>query len=441
MYNSETQLVILSGLNIKDIVSVKTCSKYLLFMVKVVMYNKNFWVKRLEKLHNLETKNLNNLMELAPSERRDCSNPNINWKQLCINLETLGAHFAFKNYCKYKECNDEIDLLINRDDLDLDCAGTIYQNEYEGDYSELPVGADHEFNALYSASVSGNIYAVKAILNTGIVEADHYNLDNAAEHGHSELVKLLLENPTVRPEDASECNEYTPLDYACIGGYADIVELLLNDKRDVPTVRCLLHAISSKSVPTVRLLLNGNGININEQFTGHLLGNVQDELNDPTGYLRDIHPLQYAVMFGCIEIAELLIRHRAITTLNGSVVLNTAIIYNQLNIIRLLQGSVNFKQENNTPLRIACSYGHKEIVSFLLYNTYHVTDPSDADNDCIIRAVTGGHYDIVKMLMHDNRVNPSARDNLPIKLAFRLGHYDIVKLLMLDIRVDCTGSI
>ena len=62
--------------------------------------------------------------------------------------------------------------------------------------------------------------------------------------------------------------------------------------------------------------------------------------------------------------------------------------------------------------------------------------PSDENNYAIGWASENGHFEIVKLLLSDYRVNPSADNNYAIKRASRNGHFEIVKLLLADKRVD-----
>ena len=50
-------------------------------------------------------------------------------------------------------------------------------------------------------------------------------------------------------------------------------------------------------------------------------------------------------------------------------------------------------------------------------------------------ASANGHYNVVKLLLEDKRVNPADNNNFAIRWASEYGHYNVVKLLLGDNRV------
>ncbi|EPZ32247.1 hypothetical protein ROZALSC1DRAFT_30450 [Rozella allomycis CSF55] len=50
-----------------------------------------------------------------------------------------------------------------------------------------------------------------------------------------------------------------------------------------------------------------------------------------------------------------------------------------------------------------------------------------------------GHYEVVKLLMSDDRVDPSADENFALKYAYHNGHTELTKLLVSDPRVRQLG--
>lgn len=61
------------------------------------------------------------------------------------------------------------------------------------------------------------------------------------------------------------------------------------------------------------------------------------------------------------------------------------------------------------------------------------------DNYALLKACSGGHTDIVRMLLSDPRVDPSCRLNKPIIRACEEGHLEIVRLLIMDHRLFPTN--
>ena len=82
----------------------------------------------------------------------------------------------------------------------------------------------------------------------------------------------------------------------------------------------------------------------------------------------------------------------------------------------------------------ASQNGHYNVVKLLLEDKR--INPADIDNWAIQLASLNGHYNVVKLLLEDKRVNPADINNLAIRWASKKGHYNVVKLLMKDKRVN-----
>ena len=107
----------------------------------------------------------------------------------------------------------------------------------------------------------------------------------------------------------------------------------------------------------------------------------------------------------------------------------------------LVNEKVNPTYNNNYAIRLASENGHYNVLKLLLgdnrvINFFKIADDS---NWAIRWASQNGHYNIVKLLLEDKRVinffKIADRDNLAIRLASKNGHYNIVKLLLEDNRV------
>jgi len=420
MEHIDALIHILSYVSSKGVKAYKDSSKALRKATINTLKDKCYWKKRAENFHNFEIEGYT-----------------INWRSLCKNVETLGIHFALKIYCKIKRCNDEIDLLLTQDPevLDLNCEGDMYS---DAEYTKVP--EDMLDKPLLMTCTSGNIHAVKQLLDHGC-EADHYNVVYAAEHGHTKIVKLLLEDKNL---DTDEHNEYGAADDAARNGHYECLKILKTDGRYRPHIRALIHGISSGNPKVVKILVSkwrvnnrNKRLNINKMFSD----------NTRNGYLRDTFPLKYACELGNINVVkELLYSHNCQPNYNNSDALKAAISKGHLDIVTTLfwilgDYQVNVSCDNNAPLRLACAHGHFKIVKFLLLDTYNRVNPAAESNDPLIRAVTRGYYDIVEFLLKDPRVDPGDRDNLAIKIASKFGYTDIIKLLAKDLRANCDGII
>ena len=81
----------------------------------------------------------------------------------------------------------------------------------------------------------------------------------------------------------------------------------------------------------------------------------------------------------------------------------------------------------------AATNGHADIVSLLLAN--NVIDPSKT---AIHHASVGGHADVVRVLLAESTLDPADFAGIAIKFSARDGHEDVVRVLLADPRVDPT---
>ena len=86
----------------------------------------------------------------------------------------------------------------------------------------------------------------------------------------------------------------------------------------------------------------------------------------------------------------------------------------------------------DTPLHIACTFGHLDCVKTLLEFNSNVTSRNSkkwAPLDC---AAANGYLDVCKILLeYDSEPNPTdLRNQTPLMLACKEGHVDVVNLLL-----------
>ena len=102
-------------------------------------------------------------------------------------------------------------------------------------------------------------------------------------------------------------------------------------------------------------------------------------------------------------------------------------VYNTI----LIQVKYPTIREKRRLFRERSSFGHFDVVKKLLPRV----DPSDV-NDAIRWASENGHFEVVRLLLSDPRVDPADDNNEAIRLASRNGHFEVVRLLLADPRVD-----
>ncbi|KAJ7589364.1 Pfs, NACHT and ankyrin domain protein, partial [Mycena floridula] len=248
-------------------------------------------------------------------------------------------------------------------------------------------------------------------------------LSYAAEWGHIDIVKLLLEENA----DPNICDkgQWTPLSYAVKEGHIDIVKLLLEKNAD-PNI-CdkgqwtpLSYAVKEGHIDIVKLLLEKNAdpnICNKGQWT----------------------PLSYAVKEGHIDIVQLLLEKNAdpnICDKDQRTPLSYAAHWGHIGIVNLLlEKNVDpniCDNEQHTPLSYAAQQGHIGIVKLLLEK---IVDLNICDKDQHIPlsyAAQQGHIDIVKLLLEKNAdLNICDKDqHTPLSYAAQRGHIDILELLL-----------
>eukprot|EP01117_Protostelium_nocturnum_P013684 TRINITY_DN5129_c0_g1_i1.p1 TRINITY_DN5129_c0_g1~~TRINITY_DN5129_c0_g1_i1.p1 ORF type:complete len:367 (+),score=80.15 TRINITY_DN5129_c0_g1_i1:103-1101(+) len=179
-------------------------------------------------------------------------------------------------------------------------------------------------SVIQSASWYGHYGAVKALLQDPRVDPTRYSLHFACKVGNLELVKLLLEDPRSLPSS----NQNQAFRNACKFGHALVVEELLKDERIDPSAK--------------------NNISI-----------------------------QDAAQNGFFEVVDLLLKDKRVSP----------------------------EANNNFAIQVSCTKGHEKVVELLLKDPR--VDPSSRSDLALRRASFNGYTSIVELLLTDKRVNPN----------------------------------
>ncbi|PRP82929.1 putative ankyrin [Planoprotostelium fungivorum] len=154
--------------------------------------------------------------------------------------------------------------------------------------------------------------------------------------------------------------------------------------RSHPPEEILCYAAQEGNADVVRVLLN-------------------DKRIDPTAY--DQWPINIAASKGHTEVVRLLLSDSRVNpSCEEHIALLSAVRGGHPEIVRLLlqDERVNPSVNNNRALQLAAETGNREIVQILLSDPR--VDPTALDNLAILRAVELGHNQIVDLLMSDKRV-------------------------------------
>ena len=250
----------------------------------------------------------------------------------------------------------------------------------------------------------------------------------AAENGHIEVVRLLLE---VDPNAAKSERDSTPLVEACRKGYIDIARLLLENGAD--TAGTALMAASRKGrINIVRLLLehgaNPNSYPIPIPYSRSALmeASVKDHVDvaqlllengaDPHLHSDGWTALTLAADEGNTEVMRLLLQNGVDPNIICEEHHMTALMlavkhgchYGRLETVQLLldyKADPNITVENHGALDVAAEYGGVDIVQLLLQ---YIKDPSEKALRCweaLSNASRFGHTEIVKILLENGAKN------------------------------------
>jgi len=244
----------------------------------------------------------------------------------------------------------------------------------------------------------------------------------ACRNGSTEVVKLLLSYPIFESNKLGFCF----VKPSCDGNCAAIVKLLLSDRRidkHVFSNYIIRWACGQGHIEIVKSLLSDNVfVSSLIQYSG-----VVDNM------------IVEASKHGHYEIVKLILEDNR---LNPSTRQSYAVKYacgaQHYEIAKLIISDGRF--DNTGLIQWACCMGYREIVGFLLTNNKFTNiDPSARNNECIKTVSYGGHTEIVKLLLEDNRVNPAADDNYAVRWASYNNHTETVRLLLSDSRVDISS--
>ncbi|KAI9328110.1 ankyrin repeat-containing domain protein, partial [Zopfochytrium polystomum] len=119
------------------------------------------------------------------------------------------------------------------------------------------------------------------------------------------------------------------------------------------------------------------------------------------------------------------------TGLAAAEALRAAAINGHLNVVRLLADRIHGGDLSalDAPhvFEEACAGGHVETVQFLLDHTD--ADPAHGGNQALVRAASGGHADVVRVLLADERVR-GGDVTVALMSAVRCGHEGVMRLFV-----------
>ena len=237
----------------------------------------------------------------------------------------------------------------------------------------------------------------------------------ACLHGYTDIVQILLDNNCDIPDGA--------INVACEGGYKDIVEILIKHNVDINQHVGLLDA-----PPIVHACLNNCDVLDNDGFShtlhfsceGGFVGIVDLSLRNNCN-INHCEPLtnQSSLIVACHRnkeaIVKLFLSYEAcdvnIIDNNNCNALHYACRNGQSDVVELLlkeHCNVNLKDKwMKTPLFIACEEGHLDIVKMLINQDNCMIDVLDVEGNGVLHAACGkccrGEDDITPDMLYSTK--------------------------------------
>ena len=248
----------------------------------------------------------------------------------------------------------------------------------------------------------------------------------AARYGHEEVVKLLLREKHIQPDQQDTNNGRTALSWAAGNGHEGVVRLFLAPQFVNPES---VGRRWGKSAGVVSLLFGWRYVNPNSSCKS------------------DQTPLSWAAKNGHVGTVQLLLGRNDVNPDTPNTYLSrTPLLWAAENghegIVKLLLGrkdvnpDIPDRRYRQTPLSLAAQTGHEGIVKLLLERKYVNPDTPDTidGRTPLLWAAENGHEGVVKLLLGQKDVNPDAPNTrfgqTLLRLAANNGHEGIVKLLL-----------
>jgi ankyrin repeat protein len=218
-------------------------------------------------------------------------------------------------------------------------------------------------HVIHYAAAHNSVQCLGYFINSGIeISLPHSTTNSAplhfaAEYGHVEVVKILLEKGA--NIGAQNQNGYTPLHFAAEYGHVEVVKILLEKGANI-------EAQNQNAYTTLHFAAEKG----NFAVIKILLEKVADiEAKSQNGYT----PLHLAAGDGNVEVVKI-----------------------------LLEKGANIEAQNlyaYTPLHFAAEYGHVEVVKILLDKGADIKAKDQHDYTPLHLAAGDGHVEIIKMLL------------------------------------------
>ena len=293
-------------------------------------------------------------------------------------------------------------------------------------------------------------------------------LTEATRYGRVELVKILLKDKRVNPNNHwSNKNAFL---LATANGNIELVKIFLKDKRVDPNRRkppyqasAILSAAKNGYIELIKIFLKDKRINPNDskQYQGtplsaaaengyHELVKIflADKRIDPNYGPHRGTSISLAAKNGHTEVVKTLLKDKRVdldykNLYYHDTPVSLASKNGHWSIVNILldDDRVNSNIEGMKAVGQAAKIGDEKMVSKLLKNKRidpktWIYPPGSIYNSPLVVASERGHMSVVDILLKDPRVDPGIQYSAIIKIAARQGNYLLVKALLKDHRVN-----
>ena len=298
----------------------------------------------------------------------------------------------------------------------------------------------------YTSVISGNVHVLKVLLADArvpwIAPYEEY-LKGASEHGHVEIVKLLMQDRRVL---LSEFSLGRAIGLASSNDHVDVLKVLMEDAR-VPAWNYseALHSASENGhVAVVNMLLtpcleHSHPMRTIDVWTDTIRSaSANGHVDLVNGLLADTRvpqslnvndSLVQASAMGHVSVVKVLLASRRLTSQ------------------KLACSGINYYPWN-AALREASYNGHADVVEVLLADAQIPTDLYV--NAIFVAASAKGHVEVVKVFLTSRRLKTGKKyswsaDYDPwadaLRLASQHGHVNVVEVLLEDSHVDPSSAV
>lgn len=320
------------------------------------------------------------------------------------------------------------------------------------------------------AAQHGHMEIANALLADPRIDINR-TLFDAAEWGLVETVDKLLQLPDIHKKIQTGNTECTALEIATKKGHTEIVKRLLADKQLVHSNREISSLIISASkegeIEIVKAFLAYNqqdldsdslalaflfaAVNQHTHVLNVLLQSKNMDINKIIihhNYNPPRTPFYWAAKFGHTEIVNALLE-------NAKIDVNKTLLYAiELGLVetvgKLLQRpDIKINQlvdsRGNSSLKLACEFGHAEIVKILLTDS-KITFTDVEINEAFVEAVTNSRsqkisMETVKILLAKGKITYKDQDISKVFIhAIRFGEAELVRTLLADYKITCTNK-